>query len=1129
MNAASRWFPGACLLALASCTCAPTNSSDPRLSVELAGNGVGFVTSTPSGINCPGTCDRTMPAGTEVTLNAAPSVAGTTFVGWSGPCAGLEPCRLTLQRPDGAHAIAAFALRNSLVVTRVGTGRGTVLSEPAGIDCGADCSELFPPETEVTLTAPADPGSTFEGWSGACEGKSPCVVRTEQAQLVTATFAAITVPLTVELLGAGKGSIASTPAGLACSTSQCVAQFRVGTQVTLRASSQPGSTFAGWGGGCGGSSPSCTFNLNEATSVTGRFEPANSTLGITPSMAVVPVVGRLSFVAFGGTLPYVFSVRGSGVIDQLGLYTAPGFGTTETVVVRDARGSTAEAMVRVSGPPPILLPTMKTLAHGETFSFVAVGGVPPYVFSIQGPIAARHGTVDQSGRYTAPPYDASVVLRVTDAAGAFAEAQVTTRGVGDAGVSSDAGFAIDAGFFSDAGFASDAGLFAPAAGIGINLPREVITGDWNGDGQADVAVQNDNALTIMVRSGNTFILRQTVTQFGAHPIAADWNRDGKLDIAAGDIAGANVVQVLLGVGDGTFQPATARSVGSAFTDSTTADFNRDGLLDLGLSFAFPGGLSILLGQGDGTFQPPLSIASVGDCSSLTSGDWNRDGKGDLALTCAPNVVKLLAGVGDGTFGTAVALPAVQSPDTVTACELNADGVTDLVVSGAAGALSRYLGSGDGTFLPSFTVSPNGPDAASSIAVGDWDNDGKVDLAVAQTTSAYLDIFLGNGDGTFRSSTLPPPGPGWIASLDWNRDGRPDLVVTNTTANALSVLVNESPHLPPVFQRRDTVIGNQPFWLLADDWNRDGKVDLAITDATAAGVSLGQGDGTFVTAPSLVTGFSMATASGDWNRDGRPDVAVASGPITFFLGAGDGGFATGSTVDGGVNPSALVTGDWNRDGQPDLATDDVNGVRLLLGAGDGTFPTILTFDAGVSPGAVVTGDWNRDGKLDLAVASQSSNQVTVLLGRGDGTFQPPVDYAAGQSPLAICASDLNRDGAPDLVVALNTQALDTHSVGIFLGVGDGTFVVQAPLEAGGSAWRVLCGNWNADGWPDIAVAKQGTLTLLLGGGDGGTFAPVNFPLSGVGGLTSADWNGDGKPDLAVAQPSVNTITFFLSRF
>lgn len=174
---------------------------------------------------------------------------------------------------------------------------------------------------------------------------------------------------------------------------------------------------------------------------------------------------------------------------------------------------------------------------------------------------------------------------------------------------------------------------------------------------------------------------------------------------------------------------------------------------------------------------------------------------------------------------------------------------------------------------------------------------------------------------------------------------------------------------------------------------------------------------------------------------------------------------------------------------------------------------------------MTGDWNRDGKPDLAVASQSSNQVTVLLGRGDGTFQPPVDYAAGQSPLSICASDLNRDGEPDLVVGL---AITTGAVSILRGVGDGTFVLQSPLEAGGSAWRVGCGNWNADGWPDIAVVRPGTLTLLLGGSDGGTFAPLNFPLSGVGGLTSADWNGDGKPDLAVAQPSVNTVTLFLSR-
>lgn len=1184
MSTARRWYLTACVLAFASCTCAPSGAG-PRLTVELAGDGVGFVTSSPSGINCPGACTLAVPLRTEVTLSASPSVAGTTFVGWSGPCSGLEPCRVTVLQSE-EKVIAAFALRNSLVVTRVGTGRGTVRSEPAGIDCGDDCSEIFAPQTEVTLSVAAEAGSTFEGWSGACAGKEACVVSAAQAQLVTATFAAIMVPLTVEVVGAGSGTIVSTPPGLTCSASQCVAQFRQGTQVALRANNTAGSTFVAWGGSCSGTSPSCSVLMNEATSVTGQFELVLP-ISIRPATVTLARSESFTFTAAGGITPYRFSLaQGNGAMDPSGRYTAPAFETNDTVRVTDARGSIANAMVRVVLTEPLTLaPATQTLSRDQSFTFVASGGRPPYLFSVDG--AAGSGFIDSAGRFTAPTFDADVTVRVTDSAGGTAQANVFVRGpalrltpsavVLSAGATFrftahdgrppyafvvlngqgaiDAtglytaqprvGFAVvrvrdsasafadaqvtiqlatdggvtDAGVVTDGGFVSDAGLFAPAATTTIvGLPSEVITGDWNDDGQADLAVlSNGTTFVFAVRVGSTFVETQTLAQVGAHPVTGDWNRDGKLDVVVG---GTNIVRVLLGVGDGTFQSQAGQPVSAPLSGSTTADFNRDGLPDLALSSSSPGGLSILLGRGDGTFQPPSFDSLAGNCSSVTSGDWNRDGKPDLALACTPNVVRVRLGVGDGTFGARVDFAVAQGPTQVTSCALNADGVADLVVIGAMGEVSTLLGVVDGTFAAANTLTSGAPDPVAALAVGDWDTDGRMDLALARTASASLGFLLGNGDGTFRSSSWSIVTPAWLAPLDWDRDGRPDLVITSTAANATMVFVNESPYVPALFRRVDSVGGNQPFLLWPDDWDRDGRADMAICDVDGASLSLGRGDGSFLAGLGLFGGSTAAMTSGDWNRDGKPDLALSAGPVTVFLGGSDGGFVPGMGMDAGVNPTGLVTGDWNRDGRPDLVSTG-SSVELFRGVGDGTFLPALALDAGTNPVAATSGDWNRDGKLDLAVANQASNEVTVLLGVGDGSFRLPVSYPLGGSPLSVSAADLNRDGTLDLVVATSTN------VSILRGAGNGTFLPLVPLAVS-SARMAICGDWNLDGWPDIAVATPGTLVLRFGI-DGAAFSATNYPLTAAVGLTSADWNQDGKPDLAVAQPTINTITYFLSDF
>src|SRR5206468_3852500 len=238
------------------------------LTVNVSDAGSGTVTSVPAGIACGTTCSASFASGTAVVLTATPA-AGFTFTGWSGGgCTGTSPCTVTL----GANTTVAatFVPLYTLTVNLTPASSGTVTSVPAGIACGATCSALFASGTAVALTATPAAGFTFTGWSGGgCSGTGPCTVTLSGATTVTATF----VPnytLTVNLSGAGSGTVTSAPAGITCGPT-CVASFPSGTAVTLTALPAAGSLFMGWsGGGCSGSG-TCTVVLNGATTVTATF------------------------------------------------------------------------------------------------------------------------------------------------------------------------------------------------------------------------------------------------------------------------------------------------------------------------------------------------------------------------------------------------------------------------------------------------------------------------------------------------------------------------------------------------------------------------------------------------------------------------------------------------------------------------------------------------------------------------------------------------------------------------------------------------------------------------------------------------------------------------------------------
>ncbi|MGZ8222758.1 MAG: InlB B-repeat-containing protein [Methylobacter sp.] len=280
-------WSGACTGTAATCTVtldqAQNVSADfapmqMTLSVAKTGAGTGgTLTSLQTGIDCGIACSAVYDWGTVVTLAATPAT-GSTFNGWSGACTGTATtCTVTLDQSQ--NVTADFApMQITLTAAKTGSGTGTITSTPAGIDCGATCSANYDWSTPVTLSATPATDSTFEGWTGACTGKTAtCTVTLDQAQNVSADFAPAIKTLRLTKAGSGTGTLTSTPAGIDCG-STCSADFATGTVITLTATPATGSTFQGWFGACTGTATSCTVTLNQTTSANATFSaPAITT------------------------------------------------------------------------------------------------------------------------------------------------------------------------------------------------------------------------------------------------------------------------------------------------------------------------------------------------------------------------------------------------------------------------------------------------------------------------------------------------------------------------------------------------------------------------------------------------------------------------------------------------------------------------------------------------------------------------------------------------------------------------------------------------------------------------------------------------------------------------------------
>ncbi len=565
-----------------------------------------------------------------------------------------------------------------------------------------------------------------------------------------------------------------------------------------------------------------------------------------------------------------------------------------------------------------------------------------------------------------------------------------------------------------------------AALTGGNLSA-IVFADFNGDGKTDFAATDSNSgqtVVYMAQAGGSYLAGAPLVTpehvYGTCSTAAgDLNGDGQPEIVTVNCdSNTDDLTIYLNNGDGTFQsgvyyaPAQNSGAGTAAdiypVAVTIADVNGDGKPDLVSSNYDSSDVTILLGNGDGTVQVPnVGFATGGEVEyPALVADFNGDGLADIIIPDQNYSLAYLQGYGDGTFRAAVDYFAPISDDfgassaMIASGDFNGDGFPDFVVGNygynqngvSTVGITVFLSRPDGSLAPGVNYGSGG--SLGAVAVADFDGDKILDIAAADYTNNLVQIFHGNGDGTFTMGSSYSTGgsDSWfVVTADYNNDGHPDLAVANWTSQDVSVLLNDGTgaFLPPVVYPMNANIES----IAAGDLTGQGVLDLVAIDSYpgAVAVLMGNGDGTFQAANSYSFGYNYLAnmALGDLDGDGILDLAV--------------------TVD-----------DWS---------SDSTGLAVCKGNGDGTFQTPAFYSTTLQsqifnqpyPGDVKMFDLDGDGRLDLIYTNEDYGTVGVLFNTGtnayaNGMFYDPVEFAGGNYPYFMALADVNQDGAMDVVVA-----------------------------------------------------------------------------------------------------------------
>ena len=593
-----------------------------------------------------------------------------------------------------------------------------------------------------------------------------------------------------------------------------------------------------------------------------------------------------------------------------------------------------------------------------------------------------------------------------------------------------------------------------------NAPNNMIFADFNGDGKIDFAGQTETGIQVTLATGAGLFANAPAS------LSTPDGQNGACNFTTGDLTGdskpeivsfncnANTVTVYVNQGDGSFGTGVYYNnngdQNQGVYDGMVADMNGDGKNDVVVINDNAADVSVFLGHGDGSLSVEPSSYAVGGYAWNTPliADFNGDGLMDVVESDDLYSLVYLQGYGDGTFR---ASPTYDLPNSfgqsaytysVATGDFNGDGIADVVVGQVRNYASTgvvvYLGKGDGSFYPGDTYGTSAN--MSYVAVGDFNGDGKLDIAAIDRDNSLVQIFLGDGDGTFSIGAA---------------------YITSPAGNSSS---------------QNLVVG---------DFDKDGKLDIAVANSNTqdVGVLLGHGDGTFAGAVSYpLSGFSAYDIkAADLNGDGYLDLAVTAytdGPpaigILLANSNAPGTFANVQFVTVSGDPNNVALGDLNKDGKIDMAVTERAGlsfngqIEIFLNDGTGTFAAApTTYPASALGGAagdswpldIQMFDMNGDGNLDLVYLNDDYGTLAVALGNGDGTIAAPTEFPSTEYVAGLALADVNGDGATDVLTGEDEAGgfsvfLNTNGTG---GVGNytmGTTTPTATVAAGASATYTL---------------------------------------------------------------------------
>ncbi len=603
--------------------------------------------------------------------------------------------------------------------------------------------------------------------------------------------------------------------------------------------------------------------------------------------------------------------------------------------------------------------------------------------------------------------------------------------------------------------AGDGSFSSAAQYLPTSIGLSIVVGDFKEDGFQDFV--SDGALWFGNGDG-TFVNSGTGVGGLNDPVAYDFNEDQHLDIAVAHQAG---VMIQFGNGQGEFS-APVQVDDSNTSALSLADMDRDGRQDLVAAkyttlHVGPSVMTVLISNGDGTFEPAVDYLAPFTSGRLTSADFDRDGSVDIAssslfggvgtnpiakgqLFTTPGIAFTMFGDGHGGLvSRRVALggDTTRWSSSVAASDLDGDNEDDLAVIVSGDEVSVLLAEGDGSFLEQSVLTVgSGPRA---IVAGQLDAGDVTDLVVANYDSSDLSVLIGNGDGTFGSASTISLGraPRRLAAADLNGNGVLDLVTANPLTSDVSVLlgVGDGTFALPV----TIEVEGSPTAVVIADLDGEHGLDIALSTVGAVSILPGNGDGTFGAESRLPAEVQGPIGAGDVDGDGDTDLVVGGFGESFsalvIYGNGEGGWSDSVPLDVTIGVGEIAIDDIDGDGRIDvILTHSLPMVTVIPGAEDGLGPP-LEFTAGTNNGVAV-GEFNRDGRMDLASTHSKGlaillNQAPVLLkvGADKGSLTWPIlvgydrfnvyrgDLSSlpiyGGAAKAVCRTDQDPDATDNL--------------------------------------------------------------------------------------------------------------------